>query len=98
MTEPLEPRTAKALAVAALGRAGAVLFDDHVRARMRDRRVSSLDVSRVIRGGTPQHGEWKDGTWRYALRTETITVVIAFRRLDKDHPVISIVTVLRHRG
>jgi hypothetical protein len=71
-----------------------VILDDHVRARMTQRKVTLLDVYRVLRAGAPQHAELDKGTWRYPLTTPSLTVCYAFRRWE---PItISVVTVIRH--
>jgi hypothetical protein len=50
MNEPLLPADAKKLAIDALAR-GTVIFDTHVRERMAERKISLVDVVRVIRAG-----------------------------------------------
>jgi len=53
MDEPLDPVTAKGLAKQAL-EVGRVILDDHVRARMTQRKVTLADVYRAVRAGSPQ--------------------------------------------
>jgi hypothetical protein len=57
VNEPLDPVTARGLAKQAL-EVGRVILDDHVRARMAQRRVTLADVYRVLRAGAPNlaHG------------------------------------------
>ena len=93
MVEPLDPVTAKGLARQAL-EVGRVIFDDHVRARMIQRKITLVDVYRILRAGAPQQAELDNGTWRYPLTSPSLTVCYAFRRWE---PItISIVTVIRH--
>lgn len=77
--EPLDPATAKRLANQALV-AGRIILDDHVRQRMAQRKVTLMDVHRVLRAGAPQQGELDGGTFRYPITTPSITVCYAFRR------------------
>jgi hypothetical protein len=93
MVEPLDPVTAKGLARQAL-EVGRVIFDDHVRTRMIQRKITLVDVYRILRAGAPQQAELDHGTWRYPLTSTSLTVCYAFRRWE---PItISIVTVIRH--
>jgi hypothetical protein len=94
VNEPLDPAHAKALANQALT-AGRIILDDHVRQRMGQRRITLVEIYRVLRAGAPQQAELDRSTFRYPLTTPSITVCYAFRRWE---PItISIVTVLRHR-
>ena len=53
MVKPLDPVTAKTLARHTL-EIGRVMFDDHVRARMIQRKITLIDVYRILRAGAPQ--------------------------------------------
>jgi hypothetical protein len=93
VNEPLLPADAKKLAIDALAR-GSVIFDSHVRERMTRRKISLLDVARVIRAGVYQHATYENRSWRYPIWTQSITVVIAFRRFSPS--IVAVVTVIRH--
>jgi hypothetical protein len=41
--------------------------------------LDAVDVDNVLRGGVVEPGEYENGSWRYRVRTDRITVVIAFR-------------------
>jgi hypothetical protein len=93
MVEPLDPVIARDLARQALD-VGRVVFDNHARARMLQRKITLVDVYRILRAGAPQQAELDNGTWRYPLTSPSLTVCYAFRRWE---PItISIVTVIRH--
>lgn len=38
-----------------------------------------VDVVNILRGGVVEQPELVNGTWRYRVRTQRMTVVIAFR-------------------
>jgi hypothetical protein len=60
---------------------------------MRKDGLTELDVVNVLRGGVVEPGEWENGSWRYRVRTQKITVVVAF---DSETE-LSIVTAWRNQ-
>jgi hypothetical protein len=58
---------------------GTVGFTGHAKAELAKDNLSTVDAVNVLRGGTVEFCEQVDGTWRYRVRTNTITVVVAFR-------------------
>ena len=70
-----------------------ILFSKHGRVQMKERNLTSVDVLNVLRGGKIIDApEFENGSWRYRVETNRITVVIAFRRPN----CVTIVTVWRN--
>jgi hypothetical protein len=40
--------------------------------------LSDVDVVNVLRGGVVRPAEFENGSWRYRVETQRITVVVAF--------------------
>ncbi len=76
--EPLSNPEARALA-RSIVQTGNVTFSKHVREQMADRKLGTGDVLNVIRGGWVEHSEFENGSWRYRIVTNRMTVVVAFR-------------------
>ncbi len=58
---------------------GNTAFSAHARKEMAKDKLSALDVTNVLRGGTVQPPEHENGSWRYRVQTQIICVCIAFR-------------------
>lgn len=74
---------------------GAFVVTGHAGKRMRERKISLVDVANVLRGGRPSTDkfcEQSNGTWRYRLETIKYAVIIAFTE-KRDKMVL--VTVMK---
>lgn len=91
LIEPLREIEAKDLILKIL-KVGVVNFRTHARDRMDERALSSPDVLNVLRAGYVKPSEYENGTWRYQVCTERMTVVVAFRSKTE----LRIVTAWRH--
>jgi hypothetical protein len=79
--EPLAPADAKKQIVAILS-GGTVSFSRHAENEMANDPLGSIDridVVNVLRGGVVDPAELVNETWRYRVRTQRISVVVAFR-------------------
>jgi hypothetical protein len=79
--EPLAPADAKRLILACLSE-GTVSFSKHAEHEMAHDKfgaIDKIDVINVLRGGVVDPAELEKGSWRYRVRTQRITTVIAFR-------------------
>ncbi len=81
LDEPLEPRVAKRQILWILGN-GWVRFSRHAEEEMRKDAILKADVLGVLRGGFVQPAEYRRGSWRYEVRTQELSVVIAFHTAD----------------
>ena len=77
--EPFSPPVAKKLIKAILAD-GALLFPRHAQEEMKKEKPPLLDADclNVLHGGAIQPAELENGSWRYRVQTQKITVVIAF--------------------
>ena len=50
----------------------------HMRWRMEQRNISSLDCINVLRGGIVAAAEYENGSWRYRVHTPKMSVVARF--------------------
>lgn len=77
---PLAPVSAKALLRQLLheGKFVSPSARSHARKEMNDDRLTDVDLVNVLRGGTVEPAEWESGEWRYRVRTQRMTVVVAF--------------------
>lgn len=92
MNEPLHPVKAKKLILAILA-TGTVSWSKHAFDEMAADNLTTVDVVNVLRAGVVQPGEFENGSWRYRVSTQRITVVVAFR--SETHLVV--VTAWRHK-
>jgi len=92
MNEPLSNVDAKRLIRDILTN-GTFGFTGHAKAELAKDSLTTVDAVNVLRGGAVEFSELVDGTWRYRVRTNKITVVVAFR--SDDHLVV--VTAWRNK-
>lgn len=78
MKEPLKSPNARKL-IQEIRSRGSVVLSRHAREEMAKDQLDAVDVDNVLRGGVVEPGEYENGSWRYRVRTDRITVVIAFR-------------------
>ena len=77
MDEPLSRADARRL-IREIIADGTVYFSNHARDEMANDNLAEIDCVNVLRGGVVDEGEWENGSWRYRVRTQRITVVVAF--------------------
>lgn len=84
---PLTPVAAKALIRRLLqdGRFVAPSARSHARQEMNKDRLTDGDLLNVLRAGAVDPAEWENGEWRYRVRTQRMTAVVAFEP-DADDP------------
>jgi hypothetical protein len=58
---------------------GTVSFSTHALQEMAHDHMTTVDCTNVLRGGVVEPPEYRDGTWRYRVRTASLSVVVAFR-------------------
>ena len=60
---------------------GKVSYGSHVRKRMRDREITSIDIENVIRGGKLVMHKWDitHNNWKYTLKTSRFMVALCLR-------------------
>lgn len=92
MIEPLDPGEAKR-AIVELLRSGRVRFTRHAEEELAKDDMTTVDAINVARGGVVEPAELENGTWRYRVRTEKMTVVVAFR----DESRLVFITAWRNR-
>jgi hypothetical protein len=68
--------------------AGSVRFSPHALTELANDKFTTADAYMVLRGGVPQPGEFRNGSWRYALVTRRLTVVVAFDVLEPPSAVV----------
>lgn len=78
MTEPLSAPEAREL-IRTILRSGTVSFSGHAEREMESDTLLKVDVENVLRGGAVGEGEFENGSWRYRVFTQKITVVVALR-------------------
>ena len=49
----------------------------HARQEMNKDGITDPDILNVLRGGTVDPPEWENGDWRYRVRTQRFTVIVA---------------------
>jgi hypothetical protein len=78
--EPLGTEEAKTL-IRKILREGTFRFVQHAKDRAKERTLDTQDMVNVLRCGVVEEPEQnlEDGTYRYRVRTDRMTVVIAFR-------------------
>jgi hypothetical protein len=92
--EPLPPAGAKK-GIRYILRKGTVTYSQpHALERMEQRNISMLDCVNVLRGGIVTQGEYLNGSWRYRVYTQKISVVIRFES-DSE---IEVVTAWREKA
>lgn len=70
-----------------------ISFSKHSLKQMKERNLTSVDVINVLKAGKiMDDSELENGSWRYRVQTQKITVVIAFRR--PNH--VTVVTAWRN--
>ncbi len=80
--------------------AGSFHLTPHAR-RERDKdQLNDVDIVNVLRAGTVSEAEHENGDWRYRVRTQRITVVVAFEPApdeaeDENDIELVVVTVWR---
>jgi len=77
---PLKPVATKALIRRLLddGKFVSPSERSHARKEMSKDRLTDVDLVNVLRGGVVEPAEWENGEWRYRVRTQRMTVVVAF--------------------
>ena len=78
MDEPYTPPYARKL-IRQILQTGTVSFSTHALKEMAKDNLTTIDCTNVLRGGVVEPPEFREGTWRYRVRTASIYVVVAFR-------------------
>ena len=78
MDGPLAPDAARQL-IREILRAGRFIYSKHAKEELLADRLTTVDCENVLRGGVVRPGEFENGSWRYRVETDRITVVVAFR-------------------
>ena len=76
--EPLSSPDARRLILEILT-VGEVVSSRHATDEMAKDDLSLVDCINVLRGGVVERAELERGTWRYRVRAQRISVVVAFR-------------------
>jgi hypothetical protein len=76
--EQLNPARARQL-IRNIVSTGVVSFTGHALEEIAKDNLSTLDCTNVLSGGVVEPPEFESGSWRYRVRTNRITVVVAFR-------------------
>ena len=92
MNQPLTAIEARKLAREILV-SGTVVISTHARKEMDNDKLTAVDITNVLRGGSYNEAEWENGGWRHQVSTQRIVVVIEF---DSETEVI-IVTAWRRK-
>ena len=99
-TEPLNAVDARRLAARVLSSGGTIIASGHAKEQLADRKMSMPDVENVLRcARTQEPPAFIEGSWRYRICTQKMTVVVAFDNLDQDDDTlieVSIVTGWRN--
>lgn len=90
MKEPLDEYQIKSLIQNIISN-GCVNWTKHAKKQMTERNLSSVDVVNVLRAGWVEAPEEINGSWRYKLQTNSMTVVFVLR----DKNTATIVTAWR---
>lgn len=91
--EPLRPPQAKALIREILSSGEVTYSKPHAEERLIKWKLTTLDCVNVLRGGTVAEAEFENGSWRYRVYTQRISVVIRFEAED----ILQIVTAWREK-
>lgn len=91
LNEPLRRPQAKALIREILSRGEVTYSKPHAEERLKKWRLTTLDCVNVLRGGVVAEGEYENGSWRYRVYTQRISVVVRFEAAD----MLQIVTAWR---
>lgn len=78
---------------------GETTWTTHAKKELEKDHLTMVDAVNVMRGGTVEEAELENGSWRYRVRTQHITVVVAFEG-DEDTDMateIVVVTAWRNR-
>lgn len=78
LIEPLKPHETKRL-IRQILESGNVSFSPHAEKELAKDKLTMVDATNVLRGGTVDEGELENGSWRYRVRTQRIAVIVAFR-------------------
>jgi hypothetical protein len=78
MGEPFTPPHARKL-IRQIIQTGTVSFSTHALKEMAKDNLTTVDCINVLRGSVVEPPEFREGTWRYRVRTASIYVVVAFR-------------------
>ena len=78
MDEPYTPPYARKL-IRQILQTGTVSFSTHALKEMAKDNLTTIDCTNVLRGGVVEPPEFREGTWRYRVRTASLYVVVAFR-------------------
>ena len=78
LREPLRPTEARKL-LRAIVASGEVVFTSHALDEMEQDGISQADAIGVLRGGVVEPAEFENGSWRYRVRAQRLSVVAAFR-------------------
>lgn len=81
---PLREVEARAL-LRRLLKEGVFIVSSHARKEMATDNLSDQDAINVLRAGVVGPPEWENGSWRYRVSTQRMTVVAAFEP-DVDTP------------
>ena len=79
LQHPLRNDDAKRLISTILKSGAEVSFTGHAFEEMEKDDLTIADVLNVLRGGIVEFAEEVDRSWRYRVRTQRMTVVVAFR-------------------
>ena len=82
MREPFDEPTAQRL-IREILENGEVVFSRHCEDELREDNLTTLDCTRVLRGGWIEPPDFERGSWRYRVRSARICVVVAFRSETK---------------
>ena len=89
-TDRLSPGVAQKL-IRKILKEGQVSWSMHAKEELANDSLTMVDCANVLRAGVVDEPEWENGSWRYRVWTQKITVVVAFRS-DTE---LRIVTVWR---
>ena len=78
LEEPLDPALARET-IRAILVGGTYRFTRHAEEEMAKDALTRVDCVNVLRGGWLDPAEFENGSWRYRVHTQRITVVVAFR-------------------
>jgi hypothetical protein len=91
VTGQLKPYEAKKLIMAIIA-AGGVFPSTHAKQRMAEREMEMGDILCTLRGGLVREPEFENGSWRYRVETQKITVIVSIRSETK----LTVVTAWRN--
>lgn len=88
--DPLRAHHAKRL-IREILEDGSVIPSKHFREEAGKDQLTIVDAENVLRGGIVDEAECENGSWRYAVRTQRIKVIVAFVSEEK----LVLVTIMR---